>query len=83
MFPAVGAVVELTFAKVVGTGSGNEVSQRAILVDRVRDWMIASFGLTFTALSIVLALASVAAQNVVSRFGSRTLRIYIQHSVQR
>jgi uncharacterized membrane protein len=83
LFPAVGAVLGLSLARVVGTGGGNEVSEWAISVDRARDWLIASLGLTFTALSIVLAVASVAAQNVVSRFGSRTLRIYIRHSMDR
>ena len=83
LFPAVGAVLGLALAQVVGTGTANESSQWAIPVDRGRDWLIASLGLTFTALSIVLALASVAAQNIVSRFGSRTLRLYIRHSVQR
>jgi uncharacterized membrane protein len=83
LFPAVGAVLGLALAQVVGTGGANESAQWAIPVDRGRDWLIASLGLTFTSLSIVLALASVAAQNVVGRFGSRTLRIYIRHSVQR
>jgi uncharacterized membrane protein len=83
IFPAVGGVLGLILAQVIGTGSGNEASEWAISVDRARDWLIASLGLTFTALSIVLALASVAAQNIVGRFGSRTLRIYIRHSVQR
>jgi len=83
LFPTLGAVLGLLFAQVIETGSGNEASQWAISVDRSRDWLIASLGLSFTALSIVLALASLAAQNVVSRFGSRTLRIYIRHSVQR
>jgi uncharacterized membrane protein len=82
LFPAVGAVLGLALAQVVGTGGANESAQWAIPVDRGRDWLIASLGLTFTSLSIVLALASVAAQNVVGRFGSRTLRIYIRHSVQ-
>jgi uncharacterized membrane protein len=40
-------------------------------------------GLVFTAFSIVLALTSVAAQNVVGRFGSRTLRIYVRRSADR
>jgi uncharacterized membrane protein len=39
--------------------------------------------LVFTAFSIVLALTSVAAQNVVGRFGSRTLRIYVRRSADR
>ena len=83
LFPAVGAVLGMALAQVVGTSSENESSQWTIPVDRGRDWLIASLGMTFTALSIVLALASMAAQNVVGRFGSRTLRIYIRHSVQR
>jgi uncharacterized membrane protein len=83
LFPAVGGVLGLAFAQVVGTGSENESSQWTIPVDRGRDWLIATLGLTFTALSIVLALASVAAQGVVGRFGSRTLRIYVRRSVQR
>ncbi len=83
LLPVIGAVAGLSLSLVVGTGGGNEGSEWAISIDRARDWLILSLGLTFTSFSIVLALASVAAQNVVNRFGSRTLRIHIRHSVQR
>lgn len=82
LLPAVGALAGLVCALVVGTGSGG-TAPWAITVDRARDTLIAALGLVFTSLSIVLALASVAAQNVVGRLGSRTLRIYLRRSKDR
>jgi hypothetical protein len=54
-----------------------------ILVDRSRDTLSGALALVFTSLSIVLALASVAAQNVASRFGSSVMRIYARRSPDR
>jgi uncharacterized membrane protein len=83
LVPAVGALTGLAMAVVVGTGGGTDADSWSITVDRSRDTMIAALGLMFAALSIVLALTSVAAQNVVGRFGSRTLRIYVRRSADR
>lgn len=83
LLPALGALVGLSLALVVGTGGGAETRNWTITVDRSRDSLIAALTLVFTSLSIVLALASVSAQNVVSRFGSRTLRIYTRRSTSR
>ena len=60
-----------------------ETHRWTVTVDRSRDTLIAALGLVFTSLSIVLALASVSAQNVVGRFGSRTLRMYMRRSSSR
>ncbi|MGI9644158.1 MAG: DUF2254 family protein [Ilumatobacteraceae bacterium] len=83
LLPALGALAGLLLALVVGTGGGEERDPWTVTVDRSRDTLFASLGLVFTALSIVLALASVAAQNVVGRFGSRMLRIYARRSADR
>jgi len=83
LLPTLGALVGLLLAMIVGTGGGPETHRWTVTVDRSRDTLIAALGLAFTALSIVLALASVAAQNVVSHFGSRTLRIYLRASADR
>jgi uncharacterized membrane protein len=83
LLPAVGAVTGFALAQAVGTGGGDETDGWTVTVDRSRDSLLAGLGLVFTAFSIVLALASVAAQNVVGHFGSRTLRIYIRHSADR
>ena len=83
LLPALGALVGVLLAMGVGTGGGVETHKWTVTVDRSRDTFISALGLVFTALSIVLALASVAAQNVVGRFGSRTLRIYMRRSADR
>ena len=83
LLPALGAVTGFGLAMTIGTGGGPEDDPWTISVDRSRDTLSATLGLTYTALSIVLALASVAAQNVVSRFGSRVLRIYARRSADR
>ena len=83
LLPMVGALTGFQLARFVGTGGGQEDAGWTVTVDRSRDSLLAGLGLVFTALSIVLAMASVAAQNVVSRFGSRTLRIYIRHGADR
>jgi uncharacterized membrane protein len=81
--PAIGAISGLVLSLLVGTGGGTENNQWTVTVDRSRDTLIAALGLVFTALSIVLALASVAAQGVVGRYGSRVLRIYARQSPDR
>ncbi|MGI9603113.1 MAG: DUF2254 family protein [Acidimicrobiales bacterium] len=81
--PALGGLSGLLLAAAIGTGGGAEQDPWTISVDRSRDTLFASLALVFTALSIVLALASVAAQNVVGRFGSRVLRIYARRSADR
>lgn len=83
LLPALGAVTGFALAMTIGTGGGPEEDPWTISVDRSRDTLFATLGLTFTALGIVLALASVAAQNVVGRFGSRVLRIYARRSADR
>jgi uncharacterized membrane protein len=83
LMPAIGAITGFLLAHIVGTGTGTEDDPWTVTVDRSRDTLIAALGLVFTALSIVLALASVAAQNVVGRFGSRVLRIYARRSPDR
>lgn len=81
--PVLGALVGLLGAMLVGTGGGPEDNPWTVTVDRSRDTLFGILGLVFTSLSIVLALASVAAQNVVGRFGSRVLRIYGRRSADR
>ena len=82
LIPAVGAVTGWLLSLAIGT-DGDASSGWTITVDRSRETLLTSLGLVFTGLSIILALASVGAQNVVSRFGSRTLRIYGRHSADR
>jgi uncharacterized membrane protein len=81
--PAAGAATGFLMAQLVGTGGGTETEGWTVTVDRSRDSLLAGLGLVFTAFSIVLAMASVAAQNVVGRFGSRSLRIYIREGADR
>jgi uncharacterized membrane protein len=83
LMPAIGAISGLVLSRIVGTGGGTEDDPWTVTVDRSRDTLIAALGLVFTALSIVLALASVAAQGVVGRYGSRVLRIYARRSPDR
>ena len=83
LLPALGGATGFLLAQAVGTGDGGDTEGWTITVDRARDSLLAGLGLVFTAFSIVLALASVAAQNVVGRFGSRTLRIYIRDGADR
>jgi uncharacterized membrane protein len=83
LIPALGALIGLILSAAVGTARGSESDAWTVTVDRSRDTLIAALGLVFTAFSIVLALTSVAAQNVVGRFGSRTLRIYVRRSADR
>jgi uncharacterized membrane protein len=83
LLPALGALIGFLMAMVIGTGGGPEDDPWTVTVQGSRDILFGSLGLVFTALSIVLALASVAAQNVVGRFGSRVLRIYARRSSDR
>ena len=83
LLPALGALTGFALAMVIGTGDEVETDGWTVTVDRSRDTLLAVLGLVFTALSIVLALASVSAQNVVGRFGSRVLRIYTRRSADR
>jgi uncharacterized membrane protein len=80
ILPALGALVGVLLAAIIGTASGSEQPQWTISVDRARDTLLSTLGFVFTAISIVLALGSVAAQEIVGRFGSRTLRIYTWRS---
>jgi len=83
LLSALGALTGFLLAMLIGTGGGVETHKWTVTVDRSRDSLLALLALVFTALSIVLALASVSAQNVVGRFGSRVLRIYNRRSVDR
>jgi len=83
LLPLLGALLGLALAALVGTGGGTEQDPWTVTVERARDTLFGSLALVFTALSIVLALASVAAQNVVGRYGARVLRIYARHSADR
>jgi uncharacterized membrane protein len=83
LLPLLGALTGWALAMLVGTGGGAERPPWTVTVDRSRDNLAAALALVFTSLSIVLALASVAAQNVVSRFGSRVMRIYKRRSADR
>jgi len=83
LIPLVGAVSGLILARLIGTGGGPEDDPWTVAVDRSRETLASALALVFTSLSIVLALASVAAQNVVSRFGSRVMRIYARRSPDR
>jgi uncharacterized membrane protein len=83
LLPALGGLTGLLLAMVIGTGGGVETHEWTVTVDRSRDTLLTILGLVFTALSIVLALASVSAQNVVGRFGSRVLRLYTRRSADR
>ncbi|MGI9598657.1 MAG: DUF2254 family protein, partial [Acidimicrobiales bacterium] len=82
LVPLVGGLLGFGLAQLVGSGSSDDAGW-TVTVDRSRDTLFGILGLMFTALSIVLALASVAAQNVVGRFGSRTLRLYLRRSPER
>lgn len=83
LLPIAGATAGLVLALALGTSVDEEVGRWTVTVDRSRDTLMSALALVFTALSIVLALASVAAQNVVSRFGPRMLRIYTRTSADR
>jgi uncharacterized membrane protein len=83
LIPLLGAVSGLVLAMLIGTGGGPEEDPWTLSVDRSRDTLSGALALVFTAISIVLALASVAAQNVVGRFGSRVMRIYARVSPDR
>ena len=83
LLPAIGALTGFVLAQIVSTEAGDDPDGWTVTVDRSRDSLLAGLGLVFTAFSIVLALASVAAQNVVGRFGSRTLHIYIREGADR
>jgi uncharacterized membrane protein len=83
VLPVMGAIAGVLLARIVGTGGGVEDGGWTVSVDRSRDLLFGFLALLFTALSIVLALAAVATQNVVARFGSRTLRLYFRRSVER
>ena len=80
--PLLGAIVGLGIGVAVGTRGSSE-DPWTISVERSRETFANTLALIFTALSIVLALASVASQGVASRFGSRALRIYARRSVDR
>ena len=82
LLPATGAVSGWLLSLTIGTGTDASAGW-TITVDRSRDTLLISLGLVFTGLSIVLAMASIGAQNVVGRFGSRTLRIYSRRSPDR
>jgi uncharacterized membrane protein len=83
LVPLIGAVVGWILAMLVGTGGREEANPWTISVDRARDTLAGSLALVFTSMSIVLALAAVAAQNVVGRFGSRVMRLYARRSPDR
>ena len=83
LIPAIGAVSGVILAMLIGTGGAPEDDPWTVSVDRSRDTLSGALALVFTTLSIVLALASVAAQNVVGRFGSRVMRIYSRQSPDR
>lgn len=83
LLPAIGGLSGLLLSRVIGAGDLSDTRGWTVTVDRSRDSLFGMLALLFTALSIVLALASVAAQNVVGRFGSRTLRLYLRRSVER
>lgn len=83
LLPVLGALTGFLLAMVIGTGGGIETHEWTVSVDRSRDSLFTILGLVFASLSIVLALASVSAQNVVGRFGSRVLRIYNRRSADR
>ena len=83
LLPALGGVAGVVLAMIVGTSGNGSDSTWTVSVDRARDTFFGSLALIFTAFSIVLALASVAAQNVVNRFGSRVMRIYARRSPDR
>lgn len=83
LIPLLGAMSGGILAMLIGTGGAPEDNPWTITVDRSRDTLSGALALVFTSLSIVLALASVAAQNVVGRFGSRVMRIYARRSPDR
>jgi hypothetical protein len=63
----------LLLALAIGTGGGTETHEWTVTVERSRDTLIAALALLFTALSIVLAMASVAAQTRLWRVDVRFL----------
>jgi len=80
--PLVGAAVGTVAGLVVGTRAADSAPW-TVSVDRSRDIMGNALALVFASMSIVLALASVAAQGVSNKFGSRALRIYARRSADR
>ena len=83
LLPLVGGVLGFVLAQLVPTQGSENEADWTVTVDRARDTLFGMLALMFTALSVVLALASVAATNVVGRFGSRTLRVYLRRSVEK
>jgi uncharacterized membrane protein len=83
VIPALGVVFGLILATRIPAGSASVDDPWTLSVADARTSLSAGLALVFTSLSIVLALASVSAQNVVSRFGSRVMRIYERTSPDR
>lgn len=83
LLPLAGGIAGIVLARLVSSSGIADDTRWTVTVDRGRDSFAGALVLVFTALSIVFALASVAAQNIVSRFGSRTLRVYLRHSVDK
>jgi uncharacterized membrane protein len=81
--PALGVVFGLILAMLIPAGSESVDDPWTLSVADARTSLSGGLALVFTSLSIVLALASVSAQNVVSRFGSRVMRIYERRSPDR
>ena len=82
LIPLLGAVSGLALAGLVETSVPDD-NPWTVTVDRSRDSLSGALALVFTSFSVVLALASVAAQNVVGRFGSRVMRLYGRRSPDR
>jgi uncharacterized membrane protein len=83
LLPAIGAVGGIALAVIIGSDAVPDTSDWTVSVDRARDTLMSLLGLAFTSLSIVLALISASSQNIVGRYGSRVLRVYLRRSRDR
>jgi uncharacterized membrane protein len=74
--PVLAAIVGCGLALAIDAGEGPaDPRSIAISVDRARDSTWAGLALLFTALSVVMAVVTLTAQNMASRFSPRLLRV--------
>ncbi len=77
LLPVVGAVAGALLALVVGLiPEDPDASAWAVTVDQARGTLMGWLSIVFAGFAIVLAVASLTIQNVISRFSLRMLRLY-------
>jgi uncharacterized membrane protein len=80
LLPLAGTTLGVLLALGLGrTGGDPDPDRWTISVAETRSGLMSALSILFAGLSIVLALASVTIQNLVSRFSLRLLRIYLRN----